>query len=132
MGEDIATVTAVVTRMQSDMDELKTSIKSIADALTKLAVLDDRQLTHFKVLEKQLIRIENIELRMHRFELDMTSVHSALNQLQDIRETVSTLSSHVAASQVRKETVSMGIKAVWAIVGGFVTSLVIYFMTGMV
>lgn len=130
VGEDLSTVTAIVTRMQTDVDELKTSIKSIADALTKLAVLDERQITHFRVLEKQLIRIENIELRMQKFDLDLANHTSALNQLHDIRDTVSMLSAHVAANQVRKDTVTNGVKALWAVVGGVITSLVIYLITG--
>lgn len=131
-ADDLSTVTAVVTQMQSDMSELKASIKSIAEALTKLAVLDDRQLTLFKSLEKQLIRMENLESRLHRFEVDMSAVQIAVRDLLEIRSSVHVIQAEMTASKVRRETISNGAKALWAVIGSIVTGAVMFALFGVV
>lgn len=126
---DISKVAAVVSQVQADMTEVKSSIKSIAEALTKLAVLDDRQLSHFKLLEKQLIRTEALEEKHHRMELQIASLLNGLEAQKRMQEDVDRLKSKVEANDVQKATIGLGAKAIWTMIGGVVTGLMTYLVT---
>lgn len=86
-------------RMQLDMVDIKTSMSKIADALTKIAVLEEKHQTVSTVQIKMIEKVDGLEKRQAALEL--------------------TNAAHVSAVQ----TASKAVAVAWAVLGAGILAL---------
>lgn len=124
-GETTAEVKADLRTIKQDMTDLKSSIQMIAQAVTKLAILEDRQATQNTLIQKLLSRLEHVEEKQHETELRICSTTMNTERLNSVETATNTILTKIAGFEGSAKTASTGIKAGWAILGAVVSAALI-------
>lgn len=61
--------------LHEDVTEIKGAMKTLSDAITKLALVEDRQATTVEAVERAFKAIERVETRVSRLELQSPANH---------------------------------------------------------
>lgn len=83
--------------MRNDMNDIKSAVKDMAVAMTRLAVLEEKHFVTTSIAKETLDRVEKLESRVIELE------------------------KYRLAQEVRVGTVSIAVKMLWAVFGGGVT-----------
>lgn len=126
--QDISDLKSDVASMRLDMTEVKTSINQIAAALTKLAVLEDRQSNQTALVTKTLERLETLEDKQHATELRFAAGVMSLDRIAGLERIVHDISNRLIGYEASGRTLGGGVKVIWAVVGAAVTAAVATFL----
>lgn len=118
--------------VKDDMREVKTSIHQIADALTKLAILEDRQATQLALVEKTLARLESLEEKQHVIEIRMAATGGTGERLTSLERSVGDIGTRVTSYEAAGKALGGGAKVLWAIAGAVGSAVAFLFSTGKV
>lgn len=73
LSEGPAVIDQLLQPIREDLSDMKTSMSKIADAVIRLAVLEDRHINSTAVMDKMIVRMEKMEERQHAYELAKTA-----------------------------------------------------------
>lgn len=124
-----AALFADISTMKSDMRDMKAVVHKIAEAVTKLAILEDRQTSQTTLMEKLLTRVENVEDRLRQFELRLAMADVQIQRIAAIDQQVIDHNNRLSSIHAVGKTATLGIKAVWGVVGGAVSAVLIWIVT---
>ena len=103
----------------SDMGEMKHGIAKMADALTKLAIIEERQTQTILAQERAFEALERVEERQRQHELQLRDQEKGLRQL--IADSNERLSARVGelekAEPMQEQTGKWVMAAVWGAAG---------------
>jgi uncharacterized coiled-coil DUF342 family protein len=120
--------------VKEDMADLKASVRQIAEAVTKLAVLEDRQQHQMILVEKTLNRLGEMEDKQHAIELRLASSQLSHERLINVERSMNDIATKLAAyemaGKVAGKTSLLGLKGLWAVFGGAVTGFVAWVLSG--
>lgn len=116
-SHDAASLLADISTMKSDMRDMKAVVHKIAEAVTKLAILEDRQTSQTTLMEKVLTRVENVEDRLRQFELRLAMADVQIQRIAVIDQQVLDHQNRLSSIHAAGKTATVGIKAVWAVIG---------------
>ena len=111
-----------VTVMKADLSDMKASINRIADALTKLAILEDRQSAQMTLMEKTLSRLEALEDKQHATELRFATAMVSQERLANVESKVNEMSTKITGYEASGRTIGYSVKIFWAVFGGGITA----------
>lgn len=114
--------------MQNDMADVKRSIAQIAGAMTRLALVEERQGTQVKMFERMMSRLEDLEAREHAVELRMAA-SSDPSRIERIENTLDDIRVKIAGYEGTGRGVMFGARSFWAIFGSAVSAGVIWLVT---
>ena len=105
--------------LAQDMNEMKHGIVKMADALTKLAIVEERQTQTILAQERAFMALERVEERQRTHELLCRDQDKEVRQLiADSNERLSTRVAELEKSEPMQEQTSTWVKtAVWGAVG---------------
>lgn len=75
---DQGNINVLATRLSvlhEDVTEIKGAMKTLSDAITKLALVEDRQATTVEAVERAFKAIERVEARVSRLEIQSPANH---------------------------------------------------------
>ena len=105
--------------LAQDMSEMKHGIAKMADALTKLAIIDERQTQTILAQERAFMALERVEERLRTHELVCKDQDKEVRQL--IADSNERLSARVAelekAEPMQEQTGKWVMAAVWGAAG---------------
>ena len=105
--------------LAQDMNEMKHGIAKMADALTKLAIVEERQTQTILAQERAFKALERVEERQRQHELQCRDQEEVLRQL--IADSNERLSGRVAelekAEPMQEQTGKWVMAAVWGAAG---------------
>ena len=103
----------------SDMGEMKIGIAKMADALTKLAIIEERQTQTILAQERAFKALERVEERQRQHELQLRDQEKGLRQL--IADSNERLAARVGelekAEPMQEQTGKWVMAAVWGAAG---------------
>jgi DNA repair ATPase RecN len=106
--------------MKEDISDIKNSMGKIAEALTRLAVLEEKHTAVAQVTNRILERIESIERTQHDKEVSKETISRLFDSID---KTTAAFSSHREAyitDKAQADGVIKTIKALWVVVGSLV------------
>lgn len=74
---DTRMLSAKLETLHEDVGEIKTSLNKLADAITKLALVEERQAESAKALERAFKALEKLESRVSAIEIKMPEADKA-------------------------------------------------------
>lgn len=103
----------------ADMGEMKIGIAKMADALTKLAIVEERQTQTILAQERAFKALERVEERQRQHELQCRDLDKEVRQLiADSNERLSTRVGELEkAEPMQKQTGKWVMAAVWGAAG---------------
>lgn len=129
-AEAVIEVKADLRMIKQDMTDLKSSIQMIAQAVTKLAVLEDRQATQNTLIQRSLSRLEYVEEKQHATELRIATVSLNSERLGSLEISTASILNKIAGFEGSAKTASSGIKAVWALCGAAASGFLFWLSKG--
>lgn len=75
---DVDNISAQLSEVKEDMREMRTSMKIIADAVTRLAVLESKNKTQDEKVEALSIRVREVERQCAETQVDLIKITSEL------------------------------------------------------
>jgi BMFP domain-containing protein YqiC len=129
--------TKLVERLASDMTDVKATLDKvestmgrIAEVLTKMALLEERQAQQTQITAKMVAMLDEMKDKQHEFEIALVVNSQAKERLDKLEAVTSDLNTRVTAYETAGKTVGKIGAGVWAVVGGAVTGAVSYFARG--
>lgn len=110
--------------MKGDIADLKTIVTKIAEAVTKLAVLEDRQSTQNGSIQKLLDRFDTLEEKQHGVELRLATAMLNHERLMRIESELAATKTLIAGYEGSAKGVGSTAKVVWAVLGTTVAGAV--------
>lgn len=111
--------------MKQDISDVKSIMHKMADTLTRMALLEERQHGTSSVTEKILGRLEKIELALHRSEVAQASSGISNNRVEALEAGFRELHIERERDKARFQTVVWMVRALYAVggVGGLMALL---------
>lgn len=106
--------------MRDDIADIKSSMGKIAEALTRLAVLEEKHTSVAQATNKILERIERIERTQHESEISKETFSRLFTAIETGQTQLNALQLNYATDKAKQEGVVKTIKALWFVVGGLV------------
>ena len=117
--KDVQVLSTKIEGLAQDMNEMKHGIAKMANALTKLAIVEERQTQTILAQERAFKALERVEERQRQHELVCRDQEEVLRQL--IADSNERLSTRVAelekAEPMQKQTGKWVMAAVWGAAG---------------
>ena len=117
--KDVQVLSTKIEDLAQDMSEMKHGIAKMANALTKLAIVEERQTQTILAQERAFKALERVEERQRQHELVCRDQEEVLRQL--IADSNERLSTRVAelekAEPMQKQTGKWVMAAVWGAAG---------------
>ena len=117
--KNVQVLSTKIEGLAQDMNEMKHGIAKMADALTKLAIVEERQTQTILAQERAFKALERVEERQHTHELVCKDQDKEVRQL--IADNNERLSTRVAelekAEPMQKQTGKWVMAAVWGAAG---------------
>lgn len=125
----VPVLTQRIDTLCSDINDMKQGMNRLADAMTKLAVVEERQTQTILAQERAFKALERVEFHQRQHEAQCREQEKELRELiaagdKEISDRVATLEQ---SEPLQKQTSTWVITAVWAavvLVGGFVAKKV--------
>jgi Skp family chaperone for outer membrane proteins len=118
--------------LKTELGDMKTLMQRMVDAMTRLAVIDERQQAHTATNEKILERLDGIESRQHQAELDAVKNEGFGGRVVQLENVV----REMVVERERDKAVQQGmvrmIKLMWAGVPMLAGALVWSVKTGLI
>lgn len=111
--------------IKEDMADVKASLQRISEALTKLAVLEDRQSGQTTAIERLVTRIETVEQKQHGMELRFATAVASAEHMARVESRVNDLQTKMNTYDATAKTVGIGAKVLWTIFGGAIGSIAV-------
>ena len=118
-----------IREIRADMSDIRESVSKIADAMTRLAVLEERGVTANQLLQRVIDRQESLEDKLHQQELILAANDTIRHRLEVAENDVEMLKQREAALSASIRTGSTMIKSSWTVFGGIIAYLFIKLMT---
>lgn len=126
--------TQLVQRLAADMTdvkdtlvEVKSTMGRIADVLTKMALLEERQSQQTQLTAKMVETLAEMKDKQHEFEIALVVNSQAKERLDKLEAVTTDLNNRVTAYETAGKTVRTIGATVWAVVGASVSGAVAYF-----
>lgn len=112
--DDDKTQNAAIAGLQSEMREMKDVMGKVADALTRLALVEDRQHSVAQTTNRILEQVEALRERQHAGELANTTNGQNAIRIAELDQAVRELHVDNERHKASLKTASTLIKAAWA------------------
>lgn len=111
--------------MKQDISDVKAIMHKMADTLTRMALLEERQHGTASTTEKILDRLDKIELSLHRNEVAQASNNVSASRVEALEKGFRELHVERERDKARFQTVVWLVRAIYAVggVGGLMALL---------
>lgn len=106
-----------------DVGEMKSLMSQIADAITRITVLDERQQVVTGYMQKLDDRMERMELRQHKADVDNALVQGNANRLASMEAGFREMYLDRERDKARFHAVVWMVRALWAVSGAGVLAM---------
>ena len=134
MPNSEASKTTSVEVLFGEVAEMKSAMKDVAAALTKLAVMEERYTTFAGIVGKVLERLEKVEDRQRKFEVHSELFERLLTRFEMMDARTQTLERNQVVLTTSLETAgktsALWAKILWAVCGGGVISALAFVIKG--
>jgi hypothetical protein len=100
-------------RLESGMEDMKALMQRMVDAMTHLAVIDERQQAMLDNNKEVIGRLERIEVRQHQAELNAASNGDVSGRVKTLEEATRDLHIEREKDMARLQTVVWMIRTMW-------------------
>lgn len=114
---------ADVMAIKDDMTSMRESIGQIASALTKLAILEERQATQTTLVQKTLDRLEKIEEKAHTTELRFAVGAISIERITALDVSVKGIITTLTGLENARKNAVNSARLFWSIFGGTITAV---------
>ena len=119
-----ATVLQRLEAMRDDMQGIRNSMTQIAEAITRLAVLEEKHQGVATTVTRLSNLLDNLEKRVYQAELGHNIMQPFVKDVKDLQERVISIEKAEAVKAAKTEGQIQGVtwtaKAFWAVFGGAV------------
>jgi hypothetical protein len=104
-------------QLRSEFSEVKIVLNKVVEALNRLAVFEERQQNVAVLTNKILERVERIEERQHRADIDSAVNASTGNRLQAVEDCVKEMHLDTERHKASFATLKWLVATIWAVLG---------------
>lgn len=107
-----------VESMQDDINEIRNSMKQIAEAITRLTILEERHANISNALDKMMAKVEKLEEHQKNCSFTNDLVIRIFDKIEKAQETADGANTEIAKLNSSANSARVILSAVWTVVGG--------------
>ena len=104
--------------LQNEVSEMKGVLSKVVEALNQLALLNERQQQMQTTTDKILSRIERIENRQHKSDVENAGNTKASQRLQELEKAVLEMHIEGERHKAQVKTAMWMVRSAWAVLAG--------------